>query len=144
MTRQDTSKIKRIIIHCSATTPTMDIGAAWIDALHRKEKGYEKIGYHFVIRRDGVIESGRSLDEVGAHTAGYNTNSIGICMVGGINKQGKAETNYTPEQWEVLRMLVKDLNSKFPTATIHGHNEFAAKDCPCFNVKEWVNEYISE
>src|SRR5690606_114532 len=76
--------INLLVIHCAATTPLMDIGAKEIDVWH-KQRGWSKIGYHFVIRRNGVIEKGRDISEVGAHVEGYNKNSIGICMVGGID-----------------------------------------------------------
>ncbi|TXH52790.1 MAG: lysozyme [Desulfurellales bacterium] len=140
-----------IILHCSATKPTMDIGAKEIRKWHTDKppvgRGWQDIGYHFVIRRNGVVEDGRDLDgdgdifeEVGAHTVGYNANSIGICMIGGIDAAGKPESNFTAEQWKALPRLLRVIKAKFPKATIHGHNEFAAKDCPSFDVQKWLKE----
>ncbi|MDL2267190.1 N-acetylmuramoyl-L-alanine amidase [Desulfovibrio sp. OttesenSCG-928-G15] len=133
--------INKIIIHCSATKPTMDIGAAEIRKWHTDPKprgnGWGDIGYHGVIRRNGVLESGRPMNIPGAHCVGQNSHSIGICMVGGINAKGKPESNFTAEQWQALERTVKDLLKKFPTATVHGHNEFANKACPSFDVRKW-------
>ncbi len=130
--------ITTIIIHCAATRPSMDIGAKEIREWHTKGNGWADIGYHGVIRRDGALDSGRPVDQPGAHTTGHNANSIGICLVGGVAEDGKTpENNFTPEQWVTLRRVVTDLHQKFPSATIHGHNEFASKACPSFDVRKW-------
>lgn len=134
-------KIDKIIIHCSATKANQDIGVAEIDEWHKK-RGWAGIGYHFVIRRNGKIEKGRPLEAIGAHCKGQNKNSIGICLAGGININGEPENNFTPAQFQSLRKLVADLKNNFPQATIHGHNEFANKACPCFNVQEFFGTKI--
>lgn len=132
--------INLIVIHCSATKPTQDIGAKEIREWHVKGNGWKDIGYHFVIRRNGVVEDGRPVEQVGAHVAGHNANSIGICMVGGIDAAGKPEANFTPEQWKALPRLLRVLKAQYPKATIHGHNEYAAKACPSFDVQKWLKE----
>lgn len=129
-------KIDLIVIHCAATKPNQDIGRAEIDRWHR-ERGWLGIGYHFVIRRDGRIENGRPVEKVGAHTQGKNATSIGICVVGGLDEKGKPAPKFTSQQWVALEDLVRRLTRQFPGASIAGHNEFAAKACPCFNVQEW-------
>ena len=128
-----------IAIHCSASQPKADIGAAEIDKMHRA-KGWLKIGYHFVIRRNGQLEEGRQRDEPGAHVQGYNHNSVGICMIGGIDAAGKPENNFTEAQWATLAQLVKTLQSLYPKAVVQGHRDFpnVHKACPSFDVKEWV------
>ncbi|MDR1946615.1 MAG: N-acetylmuramoyl-L-alanine amidase [Desulfovibrio sp.] len=150
-------KITEIIIHCSATPPSADIGAAEIRGWHVQGNGWKDIGYHGVIRRSGELESGRPMDQPGAHCAGRNAHTVGICLVGGIQdgkggdanqdgvvtefengKKGVPEANYTPAQWATLERVVRDLLVRFPGATLHGHNEFAAKACPCFSVREWA------
>jgi hypothetical protein len=88
--------IKYLIVHCSATSEKQDIGAKEIDSWHRA-KGWSGIGYHFVIRRDGTIEQGRALHKYGAHAYGYNKVSLGICMIGGVAANGKAEDNFTTD-----------------------------------------------
>jgi N-acetylmuramoyl-L-alanine amidase len=130
-------RITKIIIHCSASKAAQDLGAAEIRRVHLTENGWTDIGYHKVIRRDGSLESGRPLEEPGAHCKNQNNTSIGICLVGGLDQAGKPENNFTPAQWATLTRLVSDLAAAFPAATIHGHNEFAAKACPCFNVRAW-------
>lgn len=128
--------IRYIIIHCAATKPSQDIGAAEIRRWHRKQ-GWKDIGYHHVIRRDGTVEPGRPEDRAGAHAKGYNSMSIGVCLVGGLDEEGRSEPTYTPEQWRSLAALVCDLHSRYPDAEIIGHNNVAAKDCPCFDVRAW-------
>lgn len=123
--------INEIIVHCSATMPTMDIGVAEIDRWH-KDRGWSGIGYHYVIRRDGSLETGRDISRAGAHVSGRNANSIGVCIIGGIDKEGKSETNFTLAQWGRLVMLLNDLKEKYPGVLVRTHNEFANKDCPTF------------
>lgn len=127
-----------IVIHCSATPAAMDIGAKEIDRWHRA-KGWFKIGYHFVIRRDGSIEYGRELSEVGAHAYGVNDRSIGICMVGGVAEDGKtAQNNFTQAQWTALEKLASELEPQFPHAKLVGHRDVTpGRDCPCFDVAAW-------
>lgn len=128
-----------IFIHCSATPPTMDIGALKIDEWHRK-RNWRCIGYHFVIRRTGVIEIGRPLSEVGAHVRGWNSKSVGLCMVGGIDRAGQPENNFTEDQWQTLNALLFTLEAIYPGAEIKGHNEVAAKACPSFHVQNWLTQ----
>lgn len=122
---------KYVIIHCSDTPDEMDIGAAEIDSWHRK-RGFSQIGYHFVIRRDGRIELGRDLMDVGAHckAEGRNHDSVGICLVG--------RKDFAPEQMEVLRELVNVLAKIWPEALVRGHRDYEpGKTCPNFDVTTW-------
>lgn len=130
-----------IAIHCSATTDKMNIGAADIDKWHRKQ-GWACIGYHYVIRRDGTVEEGRDETVVGAHVQGFNSNSIGICMAGGVdaNDISKAVNNFTEAQFKSLKQLLVDLKVRYPKAKIQGHRDFpdVKKACPSFDVKAWL------
>lgn len=130
-----------IVVHCAATPPTLDVGATEIDRWHR-QLGWLMIGYHKVIRRDGRIEDGRPIDVPGAHVSGYNANSVGICLVGGVDAKGNPEQNYTPAQYESLKKLLRELKAKYPKAVVQGHRDFpkVAKACPCFDVRKWVND----
>jgi N-acetylmuramoyl-L-alanine amidase len=132
--------IKKIIVHCSATPPDMDIGVHEIRIWHKKENGWKDIGYHWVIRRNGEIEAGRDLNDAGAHTPGQNSDSIGVCLVGGVTKQNKPENNFKAKQMNTLRLYLKVCRALYPNATIHGHNEFSNKACPSFDVQEWLRE----
>ena len=133
-------KIDKVIIHCAATRPSMDIGAKEIREWHIKQRKWSDIGYHYVIRRNGELEDGRPLEIAGAHTQGHNAHSIGICLVGGINDARRAENNFTPEQWRTLERILRFLKSSLKGITIHGHNEFAKKACPSFDVQKWLKE----
>ncbi len=133
--------INKIIVHCSATQEGKDLDAAEINKWHLK-RGWDGIGYHYVVLLNGVIEYGRSIYKQGAHVKGENEGSIGICYIGGVeSKRGSngewiAKDTRTPEQKESLLLLLKTLKKMHPEATIHGHNEFAAKSCPCFDAKK--------
>lgn len=132
-------KIEKIIIHCSATPPDVDIGVKEIDAWH-KEKGWKGCGYHYVIKRDGEIQQGRTLEEIGAHTKGFNAKSIGICLVGGVDKNGKARDTKTKDQEKSLKSLLRRLLAEFEGAEVLGHRDLDPhKDCPSFDVKTWLN-----
>lgn len=128
-------KITEIIIHCSATTEGKDFTVEDIDRWHR-QRGFNCIGYHFVIYRDGSIHAGRSKCQIGAHCKGHNANSVGICYIGGLSTDGKPKDTRTAAQKASLRALVEQLQEEFPLATVHGHNEFATKACPCFDVQK--------
>ena len=133
-------KIKGIIIHCAATKPTMNIGAKEINDWHL-QRGWSGIGYHFVIKRNGDLETGRDLLKDGAHCKGNNKDTIGVCLVGGINHQGQPENNFTKEQWSTLETLITDLSWEdfmIGGFYIKGHNEFSSKACPSFDVQEWL------
>lgn len=138
-------KVDKLIIHCSDTYAEMDIDGATIRGWHVDERGWSDIGYHFVIRRDGTVELGRDLDkdgdvyeEIGAHVKGWNKNSIGICMVGGRGDDDKPESNFTDDQWRSLETVLKIIRADYPGAIIYGHNEFADKACPSFDVQKWL------
>ena len=132
--------IDKIIIHCSATQEGREISAATIDKWHKK-RGWRGIGYHYVIGLDGMIEYGRPITETGAHVKGHNKGSIGICYIGGLDSVSKtAKDTRTSEQKESLLDLIKTLKKLHPQATVHGHNEFSSKACPCYDANaEYAN-----
>lgn len=134
-------KIKYIIIHCSATPPKLDIGAAEIDRWHR-QRGWNEIGYHFVIRKNGTLEKGRDLYKVPAQAKGYNKNAIGICYVGGLDEELKPKDTRTNWQKTTMEALVKALHDIYPEAEILGHRDLPGvhKSCPSFDVKTWLKE----
>ena len=130
-------EISSIIIHCSATPEGRDFTVEDIDRCHR-HRGFRCIGYHYVIYRDGSIHPGRPIAREGAHCAGHNADSIGICYIGGVDAAGKPKDTRTPQQRTALTQLVSDLCRQYniPRINVYGHNEFAAKACPCFDVKK--------
>ena len=126
-------RITEIIIHCSATPEGKDYTAAMIRGWHIA-RGFSDIGYHYVIYRDGTVVLGRDVDIAGAHCEGHNSNSIGVCYIGGCTSDGKtAKDTRTPEQKTALKELLIELKQLYPDARIRGHRDFAAKDCPSFN-----------
>lgn len=128
-------KIDEIIVHCAATKEGKEFHASDIDRWH-KQRGWKGIGYHYVITLDGKVEKGRDESEIGAHCTNHNRRSIGICYIGGLDANGKAKDTRTPEQKKTMKELLLKLLAKYPKATIHGHNEFAKKACPCFKANE--------
>ena len=132
--------INKIIVHCSATPEGKDFTVQDIDAWHR-QRGFRKIGYHYVVYRDGSYHRGRQDSEIGAHCTGQNADSIGICYIGGCAKDGKTpKDTRTEAQKKALITLLRTLKARYPKATIHGHREFANKACPSFDAKkEYAN-----
>lgn len=128
-----------IVIHCSATRPSMDVGAKEIRKWHTSPpRNWADIGYHYVIRRNGTVEAGRAEKVVGAHVEGHNHNSLGVCWVGGVNEDTLgAEDNRTPEQKAALKTLIAYLKARYPNAKVQGHRDFpnVKKACPSFDAR---------
>ena len=128
--------IKELIVHCSATPEGKDYSVDIIRQWHL-QRGFSDIGYHYVIYRDGSIHIGRDESIIGAHCTGHNTNSIGVCYIGGCASDGKTpKDTRTLQQKESLLSLLKTLKIKYPNAKIYPHYKFAAKACPSFNAEE--------
>lgn len=136
-------RVKEIILHCSATKEGADFKAKDIDKWH-KQQGWKKIGYHYVIDLDGTLEVGRELFENGAHCIGHNDKAIGICYIGGLDKEGKPKDTRTSEQKDTLCEVIYTLMGKFNLnlEQIHCHNEYAAKACPSFSIAKFRNDYL--
>ncbi|WYW04222.1 amidase [Pseudomonas phage vB_PpuP-Kallioja] len=127
-----------LVVHCAATKATMDIGVREIRQWH-VQQGWLDVGYHFVIRRNGTVEDGRPHDVIGSHAKGYNSTSLGICLVGGIDAKGAPENNFTPEQLMSLRLLLTAQKRTYPQAKIVGHRDLdSGKACPSFDVAPWL------
>ena len=132
-------EVEYLVVHCSATPEDMDIGASDIKRWHL-QRGWLDIGYHYVIRRDGTVEKGRNDNTPGAHARGYNQKSLGICLVGGVESDGKSpEANYTHAQWESLESLLSVLLVDHEGAQVLGHRDLpnVHKACPSFDAIEW-------
>lgn len=148
------NKIDAIVVHCSATRAGQDIGKSEINRMH-VARGFNCIGYNYVVRIDGTVETGRSLQIDGAHCnskgfsgVSYNKHSIGICYVGGLDKSGKAADTRTDAQKKALRELIAKLVKEYPDIKeILGHRDTSPdldgdgivepnewiKMCPCFD-----------
>lgn len=133
---------KRIILHCSATQEGKDYTIDDIHKWHLKNK-WIGCGYNLVIYRDGSVNEGRYIDNIGAHTTGYNSTSIGICYIGGIDSSGKAKDTRTDKQKESLYFLIAELLNKYHLTIndVYCHRDFCAKDCPSFDINTFKKEY---
>jgi len=140
-------KIKRIIIHCSATRPdwmendSIDERVKEIKRWHTEERNFNDIGYHFIISQTGMVADGRPVEIAGAHSKGNNADSIGICLLGGFGGDAtdRALEHYTADQLASLWQLIGELKKDYGrSTTVHGHNEFSNKACPSFNVARWM------
>lgn len=128
--------ITLIVLHCDGIMPHEHNTIKKINEYH-KSKGWKGAGYHFFVQRDGTVEEGRKLWEVGAHCVNHNKYSIGICYEGGLDSAGDYADTRTPEQKRVLRELVERMHSLFPRAVIVGHRDLnPGKKCPCYNAAE--------
>jgi N-acetyl-anhydromuramyl-L-alanine amidase AmpD len=156
------NNIDSIIIHCSATKAGVDLKAKDIDRMH-KQRGFNRIGYHYVINLDGTVETGRPLTMEGAHcnTKGfsgvsYNRHSIGICYIGGLDKNGKPADTRTEAQKKALKNLVVELCGKYEICEVLGHRDTSPdldddgevepiewiKVCPCFDVNSEFPNFL--
>lgn len=125
-------KINEIIVHCTATQDGKNIKVEDINRWH-KQRGWNMIGYHYVVYLDGSVHVGRSEEQIGAHCLKHNTNSIGVVYVGGLDANGNPKDTRTEAQKQGLRKLLTELKRKYPKAVIRGHRDFAAKACPSFD-----------
>lgn len=151
-----------LIVHASATPASMDVGASWIDRVHR-QKGWSMNGYHIVIRRDGTVEwqgtgaRTRPIGKPGSHVGGcgpgWNERSLGVSLIGGVKEDGRTpENNFTATQFKSLRTVAVAAVAAFgiPPENVIGHRDLikrtraAPKACPCFSVREWANEFDSD
>ena len=136
-------KTDSIIIHCAATKASMDIGYKEIRKWHVEDNGWDDVGYHFIIRRNGQLEKARPEGYSGAHAPSHNSRSIGICLVGGMADDGGPENNFTLEQFLSLKDTINMVLEKYPQIKeILGHSDVQDNkpNCPGFNLKEWLNK----
>ena len=132
------TKTDTIVIHCAATKPSMDIGYDEIRKWHVEDNGWDDVGYHYIIKRDGTLQTGRDESMVGSHARQVNGTSLGICLVGGVNDNNDWENNFNDEQFETLKTIVLKLKDKYQIEKIIGHYEVDdVKKCPSFDVTEW-------
>ena len=139
--KQSKRTIKEIIVHCTATPEGRVETVQSIRNMH-KAKGWSDIGYHYLIGLNGERWEGRNVNLIGAHCEGHNSNSIGVCYVGGVDKKMQAKDTRTEKQKDALVALLKDLRKLYPNAKIYGHRDFdkKGKACPSFDAtKEYKN-----
>ena len=145
--RPNNQPVNRVILHCAAVPTgwadkhTAQTAAIEVDRWH-KDRGWKGIGYHFVVMPDGSIALGRSVYDVGAHTIGQNTGSIGILMVEhtGIERlEPSPLVHFSPVQIAAVKGIISTLDAINPKLLVKGHNDYDRRLCPSFKVvpSEW-------
>ena len=130
-----------IVIHCSATPATMDIGVEKIREWHVDDNKWDDVGYHHIITRDGTLEPARPEEMQGSHARAVNGTSLGICLVGGSNSNGDWENNFLDPQSVTLKALLLNLIEKYEIKKIIGHYQVDdKKECPSFKVPDWLEK----
>ena len=138
---QNYREVSLLVIHCSATRYDRDFPMEALRSSH-KARGFADISYHFYITRDGELHRCRPVNQIGAHAAGWNDKSIGICYEGGLDEQGRPADTRTYAQRCTLMDLLRQLRRDYPEARILGHYQlspYIRKACPCFDARE---EYL--
>ena len=142
-------QIKRIFVHCTAGPQTQTV--AEIQRYWKNVNKWKSPGYHYIIKPDGEIVPLQPEDKPSNGVAGYNSTSINVCYIGGVDKQGRAVDNRTDAQKESLIKILKDLKSRYPDAEILGHREIWGQDpskwhkmCPCFPAKAEYEHIMEE
>lgn len=153
---------ERITVHCSASPKGVYLKAYQLRKMHTDPppygNGWSDIGYHFVIRTDGVVEKGRPLNVQGAHVYGHNKNNVGICLIGGLDNHGKPASTYSKEQYHTLYALIFELCKQHQISfqDVCGHRDYSKdlngdgkitseefiKECPCFDVRHWFKQRL--
>lgn len=135
--------VNYIVVHCTGTKPSGNTDARAIHRYHTQQQGYAMIGYHFLVKTDGTVETGRPLFLQGAHcrAAHMNSRSIGVCYVGGVDVSGVNADTRTEEQKEALRKLISELRQRYPNVKVIGHRDVEPnKSCPCFDAMREYNQ----
>ena len=135
---QNYREVRLLVIHCSATRYDRDFPVEALRSSH-KARGFADIGYHFYITRDGELHRCRPVNQIGAHAAGWNDKSIGICYEGGLDEQGRPADTRTYAQRCTLTDLLRQLRRDYPEARILGHYQlspYIKKACPCFDARK--------
>ena len=151
---QNLEDIHTIVIHCSATREGQWVDEHDIDKWH-KARGWSAIGYHRVVRLDGSVVQGRPYTKRGAHVSGNNTNTIGICMIGGLDEFGTPKNTFNDKQFHSLMAEIVNIRTFCNIQHVKGHRDFSPdlngdglitpdewiKQCPCFDVAHKLQEW---
>jgi N-acetylmuramoyl-L-alanine amidase len=132
-------QINYIVLHCTATSPKTTVES--IQRFWKESNGWKDPGYHHIIKADGTIVNLQPIEKPSNGVKGHNANSIHISYVGGIDEKGRAKDTRTDAQKQSQILLLKKYKQQFPSAVIQGHRDFpgVTKECPSFEVKEWLD-----
>lgn len=131
--------VKYLTIHCAATPEGRHVDSATISAWDKAKFG--QTSYHWVVEIDGSKHQTLRDDQKGAHVGKANTGNIGVCYVGGMDKDMHApKDTRTPGQKQALRELVQLYQSRYPGIKVLGHRNWPGvnKACPSFDVAAWL------
>lgn len=144
-------KLRYLVIHCTATPEGREVSSADIRRWHTspppKGRGWKQVGYTDMIHLDGKTErlvpnnEDAWVDpwEVTNGAKGYNSVSRHLVYVGGLASDAKtSKDTRTAAQLKTMAAYVRSFHHRFPEVEIVGHNQLAAKDCPCFDVPKWL------
>lgn len=135
-------KVKYIVLHCTDTICSAEYDVSRVRQWHLN-RGFEDIGYHYLIMPDGEIQLGRDLKYEGAHCIGYNNKSIGIAYVGGRDSNYVYADTRTFNQKISMAYIMSYLIKLFPIEHIIGHCDVTVKRCPCFDAKYEFRNFIA-
>ena len=129
-------EIKFLAVHCTATPQTATVSS--IQNYWKNVLKWKMPGYHFIIKPDGEVVQLLEIEKVSNGVKGFNSVSINISYIGGVDAQNKPIDNRTEAQKKALLDLLKKLKKQFPKAIIQGHRDFpnVKKACPSFDAKE--------
>jgi hypothetical protein len=123
--------VNRVFLHCSASDNPKHDDISVMRDWHMNGNKWKDVGYHYFIKKDGTIQTGRSLEHTPSAQAGHNTGTIAICL------HGLDASKFTQEQFASVKLLCEQINNAYDKKiTFHGHREVAAKSCPVFDYKK--------
>jgi N-acetylmuramoyl-L-alanine amidase len=137
--------IKFIVVHCTATPPNTTLES--IKRFWKEHRGWgDTPGYHYLIQRDGEIIQLLDESKITYGAYGHNQDSVHVSYIGGVDKDNKPIDNRTTQQKHSMFDKLVELSERYPQAKILGHRDFpgVAKACPCFDVREWLQNYTPD
>ena len=140
------SLLTLLVIHCTATPAGREVTSKEIRDWHLKGRGWHQVGYSDMIHLDGRLENLVKYDnspyvdqwEITNGVAGINYKSRHVVYVGGTTKSGMAKDTRTDLQKSSLYNYIMKTLKAHPDIRIAGHNQFAKKACPSFDVPQWL------
>jgi len=121
--------INEIILHCSDSDVAAHDDIEVIRGWHVNERGWSDVGYHYFIQSNGNIQKGRQWGRIGAHCAGRNKHTLGICLHG--------RDEFTQAQFDSLEELIERIELELGTLMVNGHYKYSEKTCPNFDVEQF-------
>ncbi|MCI8361539.1 MAG: N-acetylmuramoyl-L-alanine amidase [Clostridiales bacterium] len=117
------AETKAIVLHHA------DAVCCSIEDIHRwhLSNGWIGCGYHFLVRKDGMVWQGRPIEWVGAHTKGANEYSVGVCFEGSYESK---DTEMLAAQLQAGKELISYLLLLYPEARVKRHRDYCSTDCP--------------